>query len=73
MGETGPRDFRGSPRLTGRAEWVWYVAAAGSYIALGMFHKFLLNWFVGPLWLVVVIVAGPAIGHRFRRPRNHVP
>ena len=65
-------DFRGSRRLTGREEWVWYVLAAVSYIVLGIWHKWLLNWFVGPLWLVTIIVVGPWLTDRLgltgRRP-----
>jgi hypothetical protein len=66
-------DHRGGRRL-GRVEGViWYLVAAFSYIGLGIFHKFLLNWFVGPLWLVGVVVVGPVVtdalrhGGRLRR------
>ena len=52
-------DFRGSRRLVGVEEWFWYVSAALSYIALGIWHKWLLNWFVGPVWLVAFVVIGP--------------
>ena len=62
----GNLDFSGSRRLTGKEEWFWYVAAAASYIAVSMFHKGLLNWFVGPLWLVAVVVIGPAVWDRLR-------
>ena len=57
-------DFRGSRRLTGSEEWVWYLIAAVSYIVLGVWHKWLLDWFVGPLWLVTIIVVGPWITDR---------
>lgn len=57
-------DFRGSRRLVGAEEWFWYLAAAISYILLGIWHKWLLNWFVGPVWLVAIIVAGPWITDR---------
>ena len=56
-----------SRRLVGREEWFWYLAAAVSYITLSIWHKFLLNWFVGPLWLVAVVVIGPAVWDRLRR------
>jgi hypothetical protein len=59
-------DFRGSRRLAGKEEWFWYLAAGISYIAVSMFHKGLLNWFVGPLWLVAVVVVGPAVWDRLR-------
>lgn len=57
-------DFRGSRRLVGKEEWFWYLAAAVSYILLGIWHKWLLNWFVGPVWLVAVIVVGPWLTDR---------
>lgn len=57
-------DFRGSRRLRGAEEWVWYLIAAVSYIVLGIWHKWLLNWFVGPLWLVAIIVVGPWLTDR---------
>ncbi|MFK7917094.1 MAG: hypothetical protein AB8G14_03360 [Ilumatobacter sp.] len=58
-------DFRGSRRLVGKEEWFWYLVAALSYILLGIWHKWLLNWFVGPVWLVAVIVVGPWLTDRF--------
>lgn len=66
-------DARGSSRLTGPTEWYWYLAAAVSYIGFGIFHKFLLNWFVGPVWLVAVVVIGPAVVDRLRRRRFGPP
>jgi len=63
-------DFRGSRRLAGQEEWFWYVVAAVSYILLGIWHKFLLNWFVGPMWLVAVVVIGPAVWDRVRKLRS---
>lgn len=57
-------DFRGSRRLVGREEWFWYLAAAVSYIVLGIWHKWLLNWFVGPVWLVAFVVIGPWVTDR---------
>ena len=59
-------DFRGSRRLTGAEEWFWYLLAAISYILTGMWHKWLLNWILGPLWLVTIICIGPPILDRIR-------
>ena len=59
-------DFRGSRRLAGKEEWFWYLFAAVTYIVCGIWQKFLLNWFVGPLWLVAVVVIGPALWDRIR-------
>ena len=61
---TVPPDFRGSRRLVGKEEWFWYLLAAVSYILLGIWHKWLLNWFVGPVWLVAIVVIGPWITDR---------
>lgn len=58
------RDFRGSKRLTGREEWFWYIFAATTYIVAGIWYKFLLNWIIGPVWLVAVICIGPVIASR---------
>ena len=57
-------DFRGSRRLVGAEEWIWYLIAGVSYIVLGIWHKWLLNWFVGPAWLVAFIVIGPWLTDR---------
>lgn len=57
-------DFRGSRRLVGAEEWFWYVAAAVTYIGLGIWHKWLLNWFIGPAWLIAFIVVGPWVTDR---------
>lgn len=35
-----------------------YVFAAVSYIGVGVLEKSLLNWVVGPLWLLVVLAIG---------------
>jgi hypothetical protein len=59
-------DVRGGRRLRGAEESFWYLAAAISYILLGIWHKWLLNWFVGPLWLVAFVVLGPAVWDRAR-------
>ena len=60
-------DHRGSRRLGRREEVFWYVVAAVSYVALGVYHKWLLNWIVGPAWLVATVTIGPAIFDRIRR------
>lgn len=45
----------------------WYVVAAVSYVTLGVSHKWLLNWFVGPVWLVTIVVIGPRLVDRVAR------
>ena len=63
-------DHAGARRLRGGEEWGWYVLAAFSYIAAGIWQKGLLNWFVGPAWLVAVVVLGPALLDRLRARRD---
>ena len=53
--------------LSRRAELVLYLLAGATYVGFGMFHKFLLNWIIGPVWLVAWIWIVPALLHRVRR------
>ena len=40
--------------------WYWYVLAFAAYVVLGFFFKSLvLNWIVGPTWLVVWLYIVP--------------
>jgi len=48
-------------------EWIWYVVAAVTYIGAGVVQKGLLNWIVGPIWLVTVVVGGPWLFDRVRQ------
>ena len=63
------RDHLGWRRLGSVEEWFWYLLAGASYIVLGIWHKWLLNWFVGPVWLVVFVVVGPWIVDKLRGAR----
>jgi hypothetical protein len=60
-------DVQDSRRLSGRETAVWYLLAAVTYVLVGMFHKWLLTWFLGPAWLVGFVVFGPALVDRIRR------
>jgi hypothetical protein len=55
------------PWYTRRFELVLYVLAGVSYVVLGVYVKFLLNWIVGPLWLLAWIWLAPIVVDRFRR------
>jgi len=44
-----------------------YVSAAVSYIALSIYNKWLLDWIVGPLWLVAWVWGLPALVKLIRR------
>ncbi len=64
--ERADLDHRGSRRLGLVEQWVWYLLAGATYIGLGVWHKWLLNWFVGPVWLVAFVVIGPWLWDRAR-------
>jgi hypothetical protein len=69
-------DHRGSRRLGPIEQVVWYLVAAVTYIVCGIDQKWLLNWFIGPAWLVAVIVGGPWLTDHVRariRPRGDGP
>ena len=53
--------------LSGREEAGWYLVAAVSYVAASVWQKGLLNWFIGPVWLVIVVSLGPIAVDRLRR------
>jgi hypothetical protein len=60
---SGPVD---PPWYSRRVETLLYVVAAASYVGLGMFHKFLLNWIIGPVWLVAVVWFVPSLVEALR-------
>jgi hypothetical protein len=62
-------DHRGGRRLSTREQWVWTLLAAVTYVALSIWHKWLLNWIIGPLWLVVWVSVGPWVLDRLRGRR----
>ena len=48
---------------------MWYGIAFVTYVGASIFEKGLLNWIVGPLWLVGVVVYGPRAVDRVRGRR----
>jgi hypothetical protein len=52
--------------IPGWVDALLYLAAAVSYISLSIWHKWLLDWIVGPLWLVAWVWGLPAIVRLFR-------
>ncbi len=48
---------------------MWYLVAAISYVGASLVEKSLLNWLVGPAWLVAVITLGPLAADRVLRRR----
>lgn len=65
--DVGERDHLGQRRLTGRETAFWYGLAGVTYVGASMFHKFLLNWIIGPVWLVAVVWFGPLLVDLVRR------
>ena len=55
---------------TRRFELTLYVLAGATYVGLGVFHKVLLNWIIGPVWLVGWIWAAPVLIDRMRNRRS---
>jgi hypothetical protein len=71
MSQRGEGDDPAAPRrLTGAETAFWYGLAGVTYVGFSVFNKFLLNWFVGPLWLVTVVWAGPLLVDRVRDRRG---
>jgi len=66
--EGGPEQL--PSRQLSRGETVtWYGVAAVTYVGAATFEKGLLNWIIGPAWLVAVVTLGPAAVGRLRRRR----
>ncbi len=56
----GP-DHRGARRLGGRETAIWYLIAAVTYVGASIAHKGVLNWIIGPAWLVLTVWWGPIL------------
>ena len=71
---SAPTGRPGDPSwYTRRFELGLYLMAGTTYVVLGMYQKFLLNWIIGPIWLVAWIWAVPALVDRFRARRTANP
>ena len=55
---------------TGWFELALYLLAGVTYIGFGMFHKFLLNWIIGPLFITVWAWYVPVLQARWRERRR---
>jgi Flp pilus assembly protein TadB len=66
-----PRPRRAAQRR-GEIRLGWYAAALVGYVVAGYFLKsVLLNWLVGPLFLLIVLYLVPTLVRRLgRRPRT---
>jgi hypothetical protein len=53
-----------------RYEALLYLVAGLSYCGFAIFHKFLLNWIIGPIWLVAWVVIVPLVIERVRGRRR---
>ena len=61
---TGPGRPRSPVR---RSDAILYIGAAISYIGFSVYNKWLLDWIVGPVWLVAWVWGIPALGRLVRR------
>lgn len=57
---------KGAPEREPRWHLWLYVLAAVSYIAVGVVEKGILNWVLGPLWLLAVLALGQRVAARRR-------
>ena len=55
-----PANF-GTPDRTRYIDFFLYASAAVSYVSLAIYNKWLLDWIVGPFWLVAWVWGLPAI------------
>ena len=70
MSPSDPRDVirpRDPVWWSRRAEVLLYLTAGVTYVGLAMFHKFLLNWIIGPAWLVLWVWLVPVLIDAVRR------
>jgi hypothetical protein len=56
-----------TPKISVLVDVLLYVTAAVTYISLSIYNKWLLDWIVGPLWLVAWVWGLPAIVKVIRR------
>jgi hypothetical protein len=58
-------------------EVLLYASAAVTYVLLAIHNKWLLNWVLGPLWLIAWVWGLPALGNLVRgrpvRPQRGRP
>lgn len=65
---SAPTGRPGDPTwYTRRFELTLYLLAGITYVVLGVYQKFLLNWIIGPIWLVAWIWGVPLLVDRVRR------
>jgi hypothetical protein len=67
VGEGTDDDPSGERQLSRGETALWYGLAGVTYVTASLvISKGLLNWFVGPAWLVAFVWIGPALTDRWR-------
>jgi hypothetical protein len=65
-----------APEVSRTVDFFLYFGAAVSYITLSIYFKWLLDWIVGPVWLVLWVWGLPALWrlahHQPVRPQRGV-
>jgi hypothetical protein len=60
-GPSAPRSTAKSSSTSRYIDFFLYASAAITYISLSIYNKWLLDWIVGPLWLVAWVWGLPAL------------
>jgi hypothetical protein len=60
-------DHLGERRLSRRATALWYSIAFVTYVSSAIWHKWLLTWILGPVWLVATVWFGPIAWDTLKR------
>ncbi len=56
-----------TPKISVLVDVLLYVTAGVTYISLSIYNKWLLDWIVGPVWLVAWVWGLPALVKLIRR------
>jgi hypothetical protein len=65
---TSVRDDSADPLADRLPPAGWFIASFLAYVACGLvLHTLVLNWIVGPIWLVVTLWAVPVAWRRLQR------
>ena len=68
MSEPPPSAPPAAPRPPSKyIDFFLYASAAVSYVSLAIYNKWLLDWIVGPFWLVAWVWGLPALVKLVRR------
>jgi hypothetical protein len=67
QGGSPPTPSPSKPDASKYIDLFLYASAAVTYISLSIYNKWLLNWVLGPLWLLLWVWGLPALWKLIRR------